>query len=55
MSVCQQTFSNETQKGRNSCPRVQFGFQFGLYRVVTPLSFHSISLASLFTSLSIFG
>ena len=38
------------------CPRLQFGFQFGLYRVVAPLSFlRSISLASLFTSLSIFG
>ena len=35
---------------------LQFGFQFGLYRVVAPLSFlRSISLASLFTSLSIFG
>ena len=44
----------ETQQGRNSCPRLQFGFQFG--RVVAPLSFlRSISLASLFTSLSIFG
>ena len=32
------------------------GFQFGLYRVVAPLSFlRSINLASLFTSLSIFG
>ena len=32
------------------------GFQFGLYYVVVPLSFlRSISLASLFTSLSIFG
>ena len=40
---------------RNSCPRLQCGFQFGLYRVVTSLSFlRSISLASLFTSLSIF-
>ena len=39
-----------------SCPRLQFGFQFGLYRVVALLSFlRSISLASLFTSLSIFG
>ena len=39
------------QQGRNSCPRLQFGFQFGLYRVVAPLSFpRSISLASLFTS-----
>ena len=41
---------------RNSRPRLQFGFQFELYRVVAPLSFlRSISLASLFTSLSIFG
>ena len=32
------------------------GFQFGLYHAVVPLSFRrSISLASLFTSLSIFG
>ena len=39
----------ETQQGRNSCPRLQFGFQFGLYHVVAPLSFpRSISLASLF-------
>ena len=41
--------AEETQQGRNSCPRLQFGFQFGLYRVIAPLSFHrSISLASLF-------
>ena len=40
-----------TQQGRNSCPRLQFGFQFELYRVVAPLSFlRGISLASLFTS-----
>ena len=43
--------AEETQQGRNSCPRLQFGFPFGLYRVVAPLSFlRSISLASLFTS-----
>ena len=36
----------ETQQGRNSCPGLQFGFQFGLYRVVAC----SISLASLLTS-----
>ena len=38
--------ADETQQGRNSCPRLQFGFQFGLYRVVAPLlSFpRSISL-----------
>ena len=48
--------AEETQQGRNSCSRLQFGFQFGLYRVIAPLSFQrSISLASLFTSLSIFG
>ena len=51
--------AEETQQGRNSCPRLQFGFQFGLYRVVAPLSFlRSISFASLSTtatSLSIFG
>ena len=48
--------AEETQQGRNSCPRLQFGFQFGLYRVVAPLSFlRSISLASIFTSLSTFG
>ena len=48
--------AEETQQGRNSCPRLQFGFPFGLYRVVSPLSFlRSISLASLFTSRSIFG
>ena len=48
--------ADETQQGRNSCPRLQFGFQFGLYRVVAPLSFlRSISLASLFAILSIFG
>ena len=48
--------AEETPQGRNSCPRLQFGFQFGLYRVVAPLSFlRSISLASLFNSLSIFG
>ena len=48
--------------GRNKveiaqCPRVAIlWFQFGLYHVVAPLSFlHSISLASLFTGLSIFG
>ena len=41
------------QQGRNSCPRLQFGFQFGLYRVVAPLSFpRSISLASLFKTIS---
>ena len=41
--------AEETQQGRNSCPRLQFGFQFGLYRVVAPLSFlRSISLASLY-------
>ena len=35
-------------------PRLQFGFQFGLYRVIDPLSFQrSVSLASLFTSLKI--
>ena len=40
--------ADETQQGRNSCPRLQFGFQFGLYHVVAPLSFlRSISLASL--------
>ena len=40
------------QQGRNSCPRLQFGFQFGLYCVVAPLSFlRSISLASLLTGL----
>ena len=40
----------------SSCPRLQFDFQYGPYRVVAPLSFQSsISLASLFTSLSIFG
>ena len=45
----------ETQQGRNSCPRLQFGFQFGRYRVVASLSFlRRISLASFFTSLSIF-
>ena len=48
--------TEETQQGRNGCPRLQFGFQFGLYRVIVSLSFQrSISLASLFTSLSIFG
>ena len=42
--------AEETQHGRNSCPRLQFGFQFKLYRVFAPLSFlRSISLASLFT------
>ena len=42
--------AEETQQGWNSCPRLQFGFQFGLYRVVAPLSFlRSISLTSLFT------
>ena len=41
--------AEETQQGRNSCPRLQFGFQFELYRVVAPLSFlRSISLVSLF-------
>ena len=40
------------QQGRNSYPRLQFGFQFGLYCVVAPLSFlRSISLASLLTGL----
>ena len=44
--------AEETQQGRNSCPRLQFGFQFGHYRVVAPLSFlRSISLASLFSGL----
>ena len=48
--------AEETQQSRNSCPRLQFGFQFGLYGVIAPLSFQrSISLASLCTSLSIFG
>ena len=51
-----QLVQKKTQQGRNSCPRLQFGFQFGLYHVVARLSFlRSISLASLFTSLSIFG
>ena len=31
--------AEETQQGRNSCPRLQFGFQFGLYRCIAPLSF----------------
>ena len=35
--------AEETQQGRNSCPRLQFGFQFGLYRVVVPLSFHVVT------------
>ena len=39
-------------RSKNSCPRLQFAFQFGLYRVVAPLSFlRSISLASLLTKL----
>ena len=51
-----QTESQELQQGQNSCSRLQFGFQFGLYHVIAPLSFlPSISLASLFASLSIFG
>ena len=42
--------AEETQKGR----RLQFGFQFGLYHVVAPLSYlRSISLASLFISRNI--
>ena len=46
--------AEETQQGRNSSPRLQFGFQFGLYRVVAPLSFpRSISLASLITTITI--
>ena len=49
--------ADETQQGRNSCPRLQlFDFQFGLYHIVVPLNFlrsipRSISLASLFYSL----
>ena len=31
--------AEETQQGRNSSPRLQFGFQFELYRVVAPLTF----------------
>ena len=38
--------ADETQPGRNSCPRLHFGFQFGLYHVVVALSvLRSISLA----------
>ena len=45
--------AEETLQGWNSCPRLQFGFQFGLYRVFAPLSFlRSISLASLFNKLT---
>ena len=45
----------EIQQGRNSCPRLQF-LVFSLDSYHVPLSFiRSISLASLFTSLSIFG
>ena len=48
--IIEQQNITETQQGRNSCPRLQFGFQFGLYRVIAPLSLQrSISLASLFT------
>ena len=44
-----------SQQGRNSCPRLQFGFHFGLHRVVAPLSFlRSISLASLSTKIYFF-
>ena len=31
--------AEETPQGRNSCPRLQFGFQFQLYRFVASLSF----------------
>ena len=49
--------ADETQQGRNSCPRLQFlAFSTGLYHVVAPLDFlRSIRLASLLTSLSIFS
>ena len=44
---------NKVETAVHGC---NLAFRFGLYRVVAPLSFpHSISLASLFTSLSIFG
>ena len=39
--------TDETQPGRNSCPRLHFGFQFGLYRVVVALSVYVVS--ALFT------
>ena len=46
--------ADETRQGRNSCLRLQF-LAFSLDSIV-PLSFlHSISLSSLFTTLSIFG
>ena len=49
------SWAEEIQQGRNSCPRLQFGFQFGFHRVVAPLSLlRSISLASLFPVDSIF-
>ena len=31
--------ADESQQGRSSCRRLQFGFQFGLYHVVAQLSF----------------
>ena len=40
--------ADKTQLGWNSCPRLHFGFQFGLYHLVVALSvLRSISLAYL--------
>ena len=49
LTACHTVLVEEIQQGRNSCLRLQFGFQLGLHRVVAPLScLRSISLASLF-------
>ena len=56
--TCYTVLLNKTQQGRNSCPRLQFlAFSLGsIMSLPGPLSFlRSISLISLFSSLSIFG
>ena len=46
--------AGETQPGRNSCPRLRFGFQFGLYHVDVALSVLRLSaLLTLFANLRV--